>query len=268
MAGSSVKFDFKKYAGAEFIDSIVRVVNLFGDCIKELVIPPAVLVGLTLLLSAYIPFTNSFSYFLFLAVGLIGGTLTGLSFGMLKVVESVSNDINKVFDQVLLLIQNIVDDIYNYANDVSSLPPVSDIIQGVIGSVILPVISGVIRSKFYGRFLMVIFDPILRNAGEFLGRYMKKFISTTTHSIQNNTSQNWQQQHDRKGGIYEDYLMNKRGDVLRKKKQVDEVLQRARERVPGVVDTVATKLYSPLRVTTFLSCVITVVSMVGIYQSS
>lgn len=65
-ARKKLNINFEKYARPDLIEAISRVTDFFGDAITSVVIPPACLIGLTLLLSYFLPFSNALTTVLFL----------------------------------------------------------------------------------------------------------------------------------------------------------------------------------------------------------
>lgn len=252
---SKPTLDFSKYARPELVTAVSRVADFFGDSVQSVAVPPASLIALTLLLSYFLPFSSKLTCLLFVVIGIVGSILTGLSFGALKFISMAARDLKFIITETLYLVHNIVGDISGYIQNPASFPALSEIVHGVIGTVIKPVLLGVFDKKFYGGILKVIADPMLSGVDKWLTAIVasvERRLASPSKLPKTRSIASGDHQHDQKAKHEGMATENLEGEIIVKREKLYEALESVRKRTVPKIDEYATKLEGPLRIATFV----------------
>jgi len=256
--------DLSKYASPALIHAIQSVTDFLGECIKDLILPPVFAIVLTFLLGYFLPFKSDIAWLLFLSIGVIGGAISGFLFGLSQFVNTALQDVKNVMVETTLLIKAVVDDIAMCAGDPSNIPPLSDLIQGVVNSVILPVVHQIFRPKLYGGLALLILDPLLRKSGNLCASFVSPWEKRLKHT--NLYRSDSEQQHDSQGNLHERGYVAKNVDaILKKKQKMVDLMESLTKKVSNGIDKFVYKVDIPLRISTFLGISGTVLSMLVVW---
>eukprot|EP00026_Physarum_polycephalum_P014394 Phypoly_transcript_14903.p1 GENE.Phypoly_transcript_14903~~Phypoly_transcript_14903.p1 ORF type:complete len:276 (+),score=15.79 Phypoly_transcript_14903:66-893(+) len=268
LANSKPVVDFSKYARPELITAVSRVADFFGDAVQSVAVPPACLVLVTLMLTYFLPFSSTLASILFLMIGITGSILTGLSYGALKFVTMAARDLKFIITETLYLVHSIISDVSGYIHNPAAFPPLSDIVHGVLITLIKPVILGVFDKKFYGGILKLAADPLLSGVDKWLTTVVasmeRRFVNASpSKGTALNDSHH---QHDKKSRHEGLATENLDGAVLVRRDRLYEALENVRKRTVPKIDEYARKLNRPLRFFTFLFAAVTLLLTSLIYS--
>jgi len=256
--------DLSKYATPALVRSIQSVVEFLGESIKNLVVPPVCAIALTLFLSYLLPFETQFAYLLFLGIGIIGGSISAFFYGLSQFISTALQDVKKVITETALLLRNVVDDIARCVKDPSAIPPLSDLVLGVVNSVALPVVHQVLGPKAYGGVVLWVLDPVMRKFGTYCASIMKSLERRFAR-----TNLDRQERHepvfDSQGNFYRHSTKNEEA-ITKKKHKIDDLLRSLIEQGSNGIDRIANAVDAPLRIITCLMMGGTVLSMLAVYE--
>eukprot|EP01111_Echinosteliopsis_oligospora_P002274 TRINITY_DN1332_c0_g1_i1.p1 TRINITY_DN1332_c0_g1~~TRINITY_DN1332_c0_g1_i1.p1 ORF type:complete len:269 (-),score=66.02 TRINITY_DN1332_c0_g1_i1:32-838(-) len=241
--------DFSKYARPELIEAASAVANFLGDGISSILSPPVVLVVVTFVLDYVLPFSSSFRRVLFLVVGVIGGLITGLLYGTRSIIHLAAGDAKKVVTEIIRLVTDIIEDISSYSRDPSTIPPVSELVRGAIKTLVIPVITGVLKSKLYGRIILLVANPILKTSSDWLLYIISSFESKSKKSDSSTVKT----------------VTTKAEPTRQKQDRMIETLNTVKKIVVPKIDALVRKFNMPLFISSLICGAITFLCMLGIY---
>jgi hypothetical protein len=144
--------NFQKYANPELIEQITNIVTFPVYAVKNLKQPIKITYLILLILAVFfIVKGNTFFGIVLIILGIPIGFFNGVWWGLVNLIKLLKNDMMNIIDLMLNLTETVMADFRTLkSTDVANkfkIPKTSEIINGIIFIVILPVISKIIRNK-------------------------------------------------------------------------------------------------------------------------
>lgn len=145
---SKAKIDFKKYRSTELLQSLTDLIDVRGIYARSIL--KILLVALITVILVIVCFWNRCSFPILsgtVVAGFFAGCIIGALYAIITVIRQSLGNMIMIVDRLLELTKTVAGDVRAMTIGETEMPTAAQLVKGVYGEVVLPMVETVIREK-------------------------------------------------------------------------------------------------------------------------